>query len=92
MNLAADSTRYLAAAPNPLNVPGITAILGGILTVVVLTLAIRAGLHGHKGNAPAVLIIMGCVGAAAMTWGIATQPGLIGLLGGDLVKAVLKLK
>ena len=73
-----------------LDITGITALLGGVLLISVLTVAIRSVWHAHRGNIAAVLTAAGIVALAAMMWGLASA-GQLGPLGTDLVHATLHL-
>jgi hypothetical protein len=79
-----------AASGTILNIGGITTLLGGVLTVVVLSVAIRHALHANRGAWAAVLTGMGIVAMAAMTWALATGND-IGKLGADLVSKIISL-
>jgi hypothetical protein len=80
----------LAAAPTILNISGITTLLGGVLLIIVLTVAIRHMMHAHRGNYAAVLTGVGIVGLAALVWALATG-NEISKLGADLVSKLLNL-
>ena len=83
---------YLAAAASPriLNIGGITTLLAGVLTVVVLTVAIKAAVRAHKSDTAGVLTAVGIVALGAMIWALASGNNLL-TLGNDLVRATLNL-
>ena len=83
---------YLAAAASPtiLNIGGITTLLAGVLTVVVLTVAIKAAFRAHKSDTAGVLTAVGIVALGAMIWALASGNNLL-TLGNDLVRATLHL-
>jgi len=79
----------LAAAADPVNVTGITAILADCLKLAVLAVAIRALFHAFRSNTSAVLTIVGIVALGVMLWGLGTA-GMLGGLGSDFAHAVFK--
>jgi hypothetical protein len=79
-----------AAGGTVLNTAGIDALLGAVFGAVVLTLAIRAGMHAHRSNFAAVLGIVGMLALAAMIWNIASA-GQATTLGHDLVGQLLHI-
>jgi len=83
---------YLAAPASTtiLNIGGITTLLAGVLTVVVLTVAIKAAFRAHRSDTAGVLTALGILALGAMIWALATG-NFITTLGTDLVKATLHL-
>jgi hypothetical protein len=79
-----------AAGGDIINTGGITALLGTVLIIIVLTIAIRHAMHAGRGNWSMVLTGMGVLALAAMTWALASGND-IGKLGTDLVSRVLSL-
>jgi hypothetical protein len=75
---------------DPLNIAGIEQILGGIFTIGVLLVAIRAVLHGLRSGWAAALTAACIVGIGAIIYGLATT-GQFAQLGTDLIHAVLKI-
>lgn len=73
-----------------LNVGGITTVLAAVLTVVVLTVAIRAALRAHRSDTAGVLTALGIVALGAMIWALASG-NYVSTLGNDLIKAALHL-
>lgn len=87
----ATATTYLAAGGGPININGIADILGGLFGLVILSIAIRAGLHAHRSNIAAVLTAVGIVFLGVLVFGLASGHDLIGKLGSDLVGDFLNI-
>ena len=69
---------------------GITTLLSGILTVVILTVAIRAALRAHRSDTAGVLTAVGIVAVGAMIWALASGGNVV-TLGNHLVSSLLNL-
>ena len=95
-NVVTDPTTIhtLAAAAalvgNPINVQGITSILGSFFVIGVLVVAIRALFHAFRSNVAGVITIVGIVALAALVYGLGSA-GLLGSLGSDMVRSFLSL-
>ena len=91
-NVVTDPTTIhtLAAAGNPINVAGITSILGSFFVIGVLVVAIRALFHAFRSNVAGVITIVGIVALAALVYGLGSA-GLLGSLGSDMVRSFLSL-
>jgi hypothetical protein len=76
--------RPLAAPNTILNVSGITTLENGVLTIVVLSVAITAMMAAHRSAVAKVLTAVVIVAVGAMISGLA-EAGLIPNLGGDMV-------
>ena len=59
--------------------------------MVVLSVAIRAAFHAHRGNIAGVLTALVIVAGGAMIWSVATTNGAIPALGHDMVRAFLRI-
>jgi hypothetical protein len=74
----------LAASNTILNTAGIEALENGLLTIVVLSVAITAMMAAHRSAISRVITALVIVAIGAMITGLAAA-GLIGSLGADMV-------
>lgn len=87
---AAHPLAAAAATSSILNEAWITSTLATVLTIVILTLAIKAAFRAHRSETAGVLSMLLILGVAAMVWSVATG-GDIPTLGADLVHGLLHL-